>query len=397
MIKKRDFIFVGLQDWDIEIGSNFKNLAYEISKENRVLYVNLPENTKTRMLNVFNGLKKKTAEKRPELCQVNENLFVYSPSVLNFSVNWLEKGTVYNKLNRKNAHALSTGILEMAEKLQFKNYFLLNDSLMFVGKYLKEMLEPELYLYYIRDYLVKQPYFNKHGSYLEPETIRSADFVIANSDYLANYARKFNPRSFMVGQGCEVESLISEGSKVEPAWSQKKGMPVVGYVGSLNANRLDIPLLEYITEKRPDWQFVLVGPEDERFQKSALHSRPNVAFTGLQPVADLASWIKSFDVCMNPQLVNENTIGNYPRKIDEYLALGKPVVATATLAMEYFKGYVYLSESKEDFISHIEIALAEDQEILQKSRIAYAKTHSWHNNVEAIYGLIHSHLTPVSS
>lgn len=41
-----------------------------------------------------------------------------------------------------------------------------------------------------------------------------------------------------------------------------------------------------------------------------------------------------FDVCMNPQLVNEITIGNYPRKVDEYLALGKPVIATKTLTMD---------------------------------------------------------------
>ena len=38
----RDFIITSLQPWDIEIGSTIKNTAVEISKRNRVLYINTP-------------------------------------------------------------------------------------------------------------------------------------------------------------------------------------------------------------------------------------------------------------------------------------------------------------------------------------------------------------------
>ena len=44
MISNEDIIMFGLQPWDIEIGSNFKNMALELSKNNRVLYVNQPAN-----------------------------------------------------------------------------------------------------------------------------------------------------------------------------------------------------------------------------------------------------------------------------------------------------------------------------------------------------------------
>ena len=50
---------------------------------------------------------------------------------------------------------------------------------------------------------------------------------------------------------------------------------------------------------------------------------------------------------LNPQLLNEVTIGNYPRKIDEYLAMGKPTVATKTEGMSVFADYTYLAEDKE--------------------------------------------------
>ena len=42
MIKGKDIIVVGIQAWDIEIGSNCKNIAVEMSHHNRVLYINSP-------------------------------------------------------------------------------------------------------------------------------------------------------------------------------------------------------------------------------------------------------------------------------------------------------------------------------------------------------------------
>jgi glycosyltransferase involved in cell wall biosynthesis len=82
------------------------------------------------------------------------------------------------------------------------------------------------------------------------------------------------------------------------------------------------------------------------------------------------------------------TIGNYPRKIDEYLAMGKPIIATQTKGMEMFKEYVYLGATKEDYISLTEKALAENSDELIAKRILFAKSHTWENNVKAIYNAI---------
>jgi glycosyltransferase involved in cell wall biosynthesis len=83
-----------------------------------------------------------------------------------------------------------------------------------------------------------------------------------------------------------------------------------------------------------------------------------VHFLGAKKMEDLPLYVKAFDVCINPQLVNEVTIGNYPRKIDEYLAMGKPTVATSTTAMEVFADYCYLANNKEGYIKSIEAALS---------------------------------------
>ena len=47
MITGKDFVFTGLQPWDLQIGSNAKDIALEISKHNRVLYINTPLDKKT--------------------------------------------------------------------------------------------------------------------------------------------------------------------------------------------------------------------------------------------------------------------------------------------------------------------------------------------------------------
>ena len=86
--------------------------------------------------------------------------------------------------------------------------------------------------------------------------------------------------------------------------------------------------------------------------------------------------------------MNNTTIGNYPRKIDEYLAMGKPVVATLTKAMEYFKAYTFLAESNEDYLKLIQKALDTNSKELAEERRAFALTHSWENNLKEIWNAL---------
>ncbi len=95
------------------------------------------------------------------------------------------------------------------------------------------------------------------------------------------------------------------------------------------------------------------------------------------------------DITLNPQILNEITDLNYPLKLDEYLAMGKPVVATNTSFMRfYFKDHSYLADTKEEYVTLIEKALKEDTPKLQKQRIEYAREHSWENFVDKIYQYI---------
>lgn len=392
-IVNRDIIVVGQQPWDVEIGSNCKNLAVEFSKHNRILYVNSPLDR----VNYFRNRHEPGIQKRYDvlkgkaesLIKVEENIWNLYPDEMIESINWIKNVPLHTFFNKINNKRFAKSILKAAQKLGFKNYILFNDNDIFRCFYLKELLKPDVSVYYSRDNMVAVNYWKFHGTRLEPQLIAKSDVCVANSNYLANYCKKYNPNSFYVGQGCDLDTFTSFNAAL-PADLGTIKRPIIGYIGALQSIRLDIELLELIAKQKPDWQLVLVGPEDREFTASNLHQYPNVHFLGSRPANMLPAYIAGFDVCINPQIVNEVTIGNYPRKIDEYLAMGKPTVATLTEAMTVFSDHVYLAKTKDDYISLITRALAEDSEQLQKQRIQFASNHTWANNAKAIYAAINS-------
>ena len=393
----RDIVVVGQQPWDTEIGSNCKDIALQFSRRHRVLYINAPLDRNT----VLRGRKQPAVQQRlrvvhgeiPGLEPVADNLWVLTPDCILESINWLPAALagLHARLTKLNSQRFAKAIQQGILALNFQDFVLFNDNDIFRSFHLKELLRPELSIYYLRDYVVSVGYWKKHGVRMEPAIIAKSDLCLSNSSYLTNYCLRYNPHSVEVGQGCDEALLEPHLSLTRPAELRSFTGPIIGYVGALVESRLDIGLLRYLAEQRPQWNIVLVGPEDEAFKKSSLHKLPNVHFLGLKPTSQLPTYVQHFDVCLNPQLVNLLTIGNYPRKVDEYLALGKPVVATRTEGMGVFKDHTYLADTKEEHLALIEQALAEDSPARQQQRHDFAATHSWPRNIDRIYQAIEAY------
>lgn len=389
MIKNRDFIIVGLQALDSRIGSNCINIAHEIARNNRVLYVNYPLDRLTKIREKNDPLIQKRNRinkgEEPELVQVSDTMWNLYPKTTLESISQLPMNGLFDFVNKINNKRFAREIKKAIKTLNFSNYFIFNDSDMFRSFYLKELLQPELYIYYTRDNLIAVDFWKKQGIRIEAALMAKADLVVANSTYLADHARQFNPHSYYVGQGCDVSLFDKKLIKEVPADIAKIKRPIIGYIGALFSLRLDIDVLVHMAKNRPEWQIVLVGPEDEAFKSSELHNISNVYFLGSKKMEELPSYLNQFDVALNPQKLNEVTIGNYPRKIDEYLAMGKPTVATRTKAMEVFENHTYLADTKEEYLVMIEKALNENTAEKEKDREVFAKSHTWENNVKEIY------------
>lgn len=388
MINQKDIVITGIQAWDIGIGSNCINIAKEMSKNHRVLYVNPPLSRKE----IYNGPE--TAEikfrieclkeQRNPVQKIHKNLWVFNPPMIAESVSWMPH-FMFKYWNKINSEKLAGKIAIALESIGFKDYVLFTDSDMYRSQHLKSYLKPSGFIYYSRDNLMTVPYWFKHGKYLEPKLMAQADVVVANSPFLADKASSFNLKSFYVGQGCDIDDFLprNEDEILYDFGNMKRKK--VGYVGLLSQRRLSISAIGYIAKARNDWDIILIGPQEPCFLNCDLHDLPNVHFIGKINEEEIGRYVRSFDVCINPQVVNELTKGNYPRKIDEYLAAGKPVVATYTPTMEVFKNYCHLARKEEDYPYLIEKALKENSSVLEESRIQFAQTHSWSNSVEAIW------------
>ena len=393
--KPEAFIIIAQQEWELDLGSNARNLAIEFSKKNAVLYVNPAIDVKS----IIKQIRTVHGRKRLKLAlglgkntqKISDTLWVHTPKTISISINWLKQIKLYNFFNEINGKGFFKSLKQTINQLGWKNEkcVVFNDSQMFTGLFTKKYLQPLLSFYYIRDNLTEHPYFKFHGSRIEPQTIALADAVFANSAYLADYARLYNNKSLDIGQGCETDRYEAAFIYPEPTDLALISHPRIGYVGFLTGERLDINLLEQLALTKNEWQIVLIGPEEVMFQQSNLHNLKNVHFLGSKAPDQLPSYIQHLDVCINPQLINALTIGNYPRKIDEYLAMGKPTVATDTPAMKMFLPHVELAIGISGYEKAIEMALLPQNILERNASISCAKSHTWEACIEQIYTIQH--------
>ncbi|MCL6524183.1 MAG: glycosyltransferase [Thermoflavifilum sp.] len=388
----RNIVIIGLQPWYTDIGSNCKHIATEWVKTHQVLYVNIPINRKSWIRQNKHPEFRYHADvikgKKPAIIQIDDHFWNLYPPTIHESINWVKSARLFDWLNKINNQRLAKDIQWAIKQLGFRNYVLFNDNDIFRGFYLKELLQPNIYVYYCRDYLRAVPYFKYHADRLEPIHIQKADLAVANSHYLEAYLKQYNTNSYYTGQGCNLSLFNGNKTYDTPPDIQNIPRPRIGYVGNLYALRIDEQIIHHIAIQKKEWHIVLIGPEDENFQKSSLHRLPNVHFLGKKTLESLPGYIQSLDVCINPQKINEMTIGNYPLKIDEYLAMGKPVVATSTQAMNMFEKYCYLANVKEDYPALIEKAIQENNNSKIAERIAFASEHTWENVASKIWEYI---------
>lgn len=377
-----NFVFVSLQRINTDRESTSTSLAKELSKEHRVLYVNPPIDRRT-WFSKTNDIYTQAhiqdiKNKQAGLVKVSEHLSVLSPDKVIESINWIPSTQIFSLFNLINNKRFSSCIKKAIQELSFESFIIVNDKDMFRSFYLKELLKPALYTYLDRDYTIGFGYWKRHGTSIEPLLMKKSDAVVCNSIDFTKRALTFNKNSFYIGNGADLEVFDYTKLWQKPEELKTFKRPLVGYVGALNSMRININLIATIARKRADWDFVFIGEEDDSFRNSDLHTISNITFFKKKHTNLIPAYVKHFDVCINPQLVNEITIGNFPLKIIEYLAMGRPVVATATNTMkEVFSEYTYLAVTPDDYIQAIEKAMKLDSPNLQQERIKFAHTYSW--------------------
>jgi teichuronic acid biosynthesis glycosyltransferase TuaH len=217
-----------------------------------------------------------------------------------------------------------------------------------------------------------------------------ADLVIAVSPLLAEKWEAYAKRVAVVRNGVSPfpsETADSSNLGTEILLSH----PIAGVVGTLS-ERLDMNLLKAIAETE-GLSLLLVGPatyRQERISFEALVALPNVQWTGPLDFDDLPSYYDEIDVGLLPYTMSRFNLASDPLKLLEYLAAGKPVVATELPAIaELDPPDVDVANQPSDFVAAVVRFVATSADPTQRARRRdFAAEHSWGRRAEQVLELL---------
>ena len=167
--------------------------------------------------------------------------------------------------------------------------------------------------------------------------------------------------------------------------------PVRGFAGHFLPGKVDFDLLDDLIASLDTGSLVLAGPPADsgtarRLEGAARHQ--NVVWLGPVRYQELPSVVAAFDVALIPYVANEYTRSCFPLKLFEYLAAGKPVVASGLPELAGMEPDVTVVAGSDAFRAAIDSAAktGNGTDVTRRQTIAAANT--WDSRTSRLLSLI---------
>ena len=225
--------------------------------------------------------------------------------------------------------------------------------------------------------------------------VKRADFVIVSSNNLKNKLTENYPNEAkkltVINNGVDMktftlnQTIDTKETEIVKANNRKK----VAYIGTIS-DWVNISMIYKLAKEMSNVDFYVVGPLDRHINMDEYNDLDNMIFTGPQPYYTVPAIIKQMDVMIMPFVLNEVVESVNPVKIYEYLAMGKPVIATGYSETYQFANLIETYNTETEFAELLknQLAINSDNPDLIEKRIAFASNNSWKQRANGFKKLI---------
>lgn len=389
MLKGHDIVCISSIDWDFIWQGHQQIMAALAANGNRVLFI---ENTGVRSprLQDLPRLRHRIVrwwrstrgfrEERP-------NLYVFSPLVLP-----LPYSRVARMVNRT---VMVRAIRRWARVMGFSRPIVWTFLPTPLARDLLVALDPEASVYYCIDDLSSSSAQARRVEASERKLFGEVDLVFVTSERLRQRAAAYTRRVHLFPFAVDYPKFEAarEADLPVPDDLARLPRPWIGYLGGIH-RWVDQGIVVELARRLPEVSLALIGPVQT--DVSALAACPNVHLLGAKPHAEVPRYLKRLDVAIVPYRLTEYTAHVYPTKLNEYLAMGLPVVATDLPEIRRFNddhgGIVTVARDVEHFVSSTRAALANSSVAEVERRLAVARRNSWEARIEEMSGLLEERL-----
>ncbi|MBA4849306.1 glycosyltransferase family 1 protein [Emticicia sp. BO119] len=214
----------------------------------------------------------------------------------------------------------------------------------------------------------------------ENELISQTDLVFTNGKTIYDEKQNWHPQVYNFPSSIDKEHFMQARIELpEPSDQEEILFPRLGLYGAID-ECLDIELLRALAARRPDWQFVLLGPIIG-IDEDTLPKAENIHYLGEKPYQVLPSYISGWNAALLLVLTSKARQAHVPTRTPEYLAAFKPIVSTSVpdiISPYEAMGLVSTAENVFEFEAAIEEALSYNKRKEWKKTIDdFLKSHSW--------------------
>lgn len=236
-------------------------------------------------------------------------------------------------------------------------------------------LKPRMVVYDCMDELSAFKFAPAELKIMELELFRKADVVFTGGYSLYQAKKNAHHNIYPFPSSIDKAHFSQSRTCCEEPEDQRHIPPVrIGFYGVID-ERFNIGLIKEVAERRPDWQFILIGPV-VKIDPNDLPRTANIHYPGNKLYSELPRYLAGWDIAMIPFEKNESTKYISPTKTPEYLAAGKPVISTSItdVVNPYaHNDLVYIADTADEFINAAAYELSKSP----------AQTRAWLNSVDA--------------